>query len=105
MSIYEYLGLYMLFNFGMNDCLRELIQFNVRLHNTDFHCALGMKSLYKSDKIDQAKVQKSIKKILASYREDYPHLHDFSSTLNYQSLEKFHHSYFNALKTLSFSEL
>ncbi len=105
MTIYEYLGLYMLYNFGMNDCLRELVQLNVRLHNTDFHSALGMKSLYKADKLDPIKVSRHIRQILEYYSLKYPHLNDFSSTLNYQSNEKFHHSYFNALKTLSFSEL
>lgn len=105
LTIYEYLGLYMLFNFGMNDCLRELVQLNVRLHNTDFHSALGMKSLYKADKIDAARLKKKIKVILDSHSKQFPHLHDFTPSLNYETLERFHHSYFNALKTLSFSEL
>lgn len=106
LTIYEYLGLYMLYNFGMNDCLRELVQLNVRLHNTDFHSALGMPSLYKSEeKIDTSKLNKEIRTIINSYHKLYPHLHDFTESLNYESLEKFHHSYFNALKSLSFSEL
>jgi len=106
MTIYEYQGLYMLYNFGMNDCLRELVQFNVRLHNTDFFSALGMNSFYKNDdKLDTYLVSKEVKKILATYNKVYPHLHDFTDSLNYESLEKFHHSYFNALKSLSFSEL
>lgn len=106
LTIYEYLGLYMLYNFGMNDCLRELVQLNVRVHNTDFHSALGMSSLYKSeDKLDSSKINKKVKSILSSYHKLYPHLHDFSDGLNYESLEKFHHSYFNAIKSLSFSEL
>jgi len=106
LTIYEYLGLYMLYNFGMNDCLRELVQLNVRIHNTDFHSALGFHSLYKSEeKLDQTKISKEILKVLESYHKVYPHLHDFTSSLNYESLEKFHHSYFNAIKNLSFSEL
>ena len=106
LTIYEYLGLYMLYNFGLNDCLRELIQLNVRLHNTDFHSALGMKSLYKTDnKLDSSAISKQIRQTLDSYSKFYPHLHDFSEGLNYQSLEKFHHSYFNGLKSLNFSEL
>ena len=105
LTIYEYLGLYMLYNFGMNDCLRELVQLNVRLHNTDFHCALGMRNLYKSDKLNSALISKEIKQTIGSYSKQYPHLHDFSATLNYASYEKFHHSYFNALRSLSFSEL
>ncbi len=106
MSIYEYMGLYMLFNFGMNDCFRELVQLNVRLHNTDFNSALGLKSLYKSEqKIDRSRLSKKIQSILQSYATRYPYLQDFSSTLNFTSNEKFHHSYYNALKSLNFSEL
>jgi len=106
LTVYEYQGLYMLYNFGMNDCLRELVQLNVRLHNTDFYSALGMKSLYKNENTpDQTKVSRNIKAILNTYDKLYPHLYDFSDTLNYESLEKFHHSYFNAIKSLSFSEL
>lgn len=105
MSIYEYMGLYMLFNFGMNDCLRELVQLNVRLHNTDFNSALGLKSLYKNEQIDRSSLIKNIHTILESYSKRYPHLHDFSPTLNFESDEKFHHSYYNALKNLNFSEL
>lgn len=105
MSIYEYLGLYMLYNFGMNDCLRELVQLNVRLHNTDFNSALGIKSLYKNNKIDRSHLNRKIQTILESYSKRYPHLEDFSPFLNFESDEKFHHSYFNALKNLNFSEL
>jgi len=106
LTIYEYLGLYMLYNFGMNDCLRELVQFNVRLHNTDLHSALGIPSAYKSDeKLDKTYVTKELRATLNTYTKLYPHLHDFSEGLNYESLEKFHHSYFNALKSLNFSEL
>jgi len=106
LTIYEYLGLYMLYNFGMNDCMRELVQFNVRLHNTDLHSALGMQSPYKSEsKLDSSYVSKEVKKTLHSYHKLYPYLHDFTEGLNYESLEKFHHSYFNALKSLNFSEL
>ncbi|PHR56706.1 MAG: hypothetical protein COA44_07595 [Arcobacter sp.] len=106
LTIYEYLALYMLYNFGMNDCLRELVQLNVRLHNTDFHSALGIQSLYKSeDKLDSSKINKEIKTIISSYNKLYPHLHNFSEGLNYESLEKFHHSYFNGIKSLNFSEL
>ena len=105
LTIYEYLGLYMLYNFGLNSCLRELVQLNVRLHNTDFHSALGISSLYKGEKINSTKVSKAIHKIIKSYAKPYPHLHDFTGLLNYESSEKFHHSYFSALKTLNFSEL
>ncbi len=105
LTIYEYLGLYMLYNFGMNDCLKELIQLNVRLHNTDFHSALGIPSYYKSGKINSSKLSRKIGTIVASYIKTYPHLHDFSSQLNYETAEKFHHSYFSALRTLNFSEL
>ncbi len=105
MSIYEYLGLYMLYSFGMNDCLRELVQLNVRLHNTDFHSALGMESLYKNEKLESSKISKSIAEIIRSHAKTYPHLQDFSNILNYESPEKFHHSYFGALKNLNFSEL
>lgn len=105
LTIYEYLALYMLYNFGMNDCLRELVQLNVRLHNTDFYSALGMKSLLKEERLNSTEISKNIKSIIGYYSKQYPHLQDFSSTLNYSSLEKFHHSYFNALRSLSFSEL
>ena len=105
MNIYEYLGLYMLYNFGMNDCLRELVQFNVKLHNSDFYSALGVQSPYKNEKLNANKVAKEITQIIQGYAEKYPHLENFSEMLNYKSIEKFHHSYFIALKNLSFSEL
>ncbi len=105
MNIYEYLGLYMLYNYGMNDCLRELVQFNVRLHNADFYSALGDESLYKNDRLNASRINKEIIQILKGYTDKYPYLEDFSPVLKYQSVEKFHHSYFIALKNLNFSEL
>ncbi len=105
MSIYEYLGLYMLYNFGMNDCLRELVQLNVKLHNIDFNNALGIPSLYKKGQLDKKQLNKSVQGILKSHLKRYPHLLDFTSSLNFETEEKFHHSYFNALKNLNFSEL
>lgn len=105
LTIYEYLGQYMLYNFGMNDCLRELIQLDIRLHNTDFHSALGIESLYSDDRINRRKVSRAIQKIIRMHAERYPYLQDFTPSLNFKSNEKFHHSYFISLKTLNFSEL
>jgi len=104
-TIYEYMGLYMLYNFGLNDCLRELVQLNVRLHNTDFHNALSIPALNTADGLDESNINKKIRHIIKSYNKDFPYLHDFSSSLNYESIEKFHHSYFNGIKSLNFSEL
>ena len=105
LTIYEYMGLYMLYSFGMNQCLREFIQLNVRLHNTDFYSALGMQSMYKDEKLNSSKISQTVSKITNSYSKRYPNLQDFSHTLNYESSEKFHHSYFGALQALNFSEL
>jgi len=105
LSIYEYLGLYTLYNFDMNSCLRELVQLNVRLHNTDFHAALGYDSLFKDEKLNRNKVNGLIKNILNKNTKQYPHLLHFEEELNYETLEKFHHSYFLALNNLNFSEL
>lgn len=105
LNIYEYLGLYALFTFGMNDCLRQLFQFNVRLHNPDFFAALGLRKMHKSDKLDSKLIAQELGAIFATYTKDYPYLKDFSDSLNYQSLEKFHYSYFNAIKSLNFNEL
>ncbi len=105
LSIYEYLGLYMLYNFGMNECLRELTQLNVRLHNTDFHSALGYPSLFENESLNKTKVNMEIQNILSTYKKQYPHLENIETKLNYDSIEKFHHSYFLALNNLNFSEL
>ncbi len=105
LTIYEYLGQYMLYNYGMNKCLRALIQLDVRLHNTDFHSAVGIESLYKNGKLHKKKIFSLIRQIIHDYTDQYPYLHDFSSELNFISYEKFHHSFFLALKNLNFSEL
>ncbi|MBE0498224.1 MAG: hypothetical protein IBX43_03170 [Campylobacterales bacterium] len=105
LPIYEYLGQYMLYNYGMNPCLRELVQLNVRLHNTDFYSALGIESLYKNDKLRSKKISSLIRQSIHAYNEQYPYLHDFSPELNFSTNEKFHHSFFLALKNLNFSEL
>jgi len=105
LSIYEYLGLYMLYNFGMNACLRELTMLNVRIHNTDFHSALGYESLCKDEELNKNKISTEIQGIISSYSKQYPHLESFDKELNYDSLEKFHHSYFQNLNSLNFSEL
>jgi len=105
LSIYEYLGLYTLYNFDMNECLRELIQLNIRTHNTDFYSALGYESPFKEERLNSTKINKIIKEIIQRYTKQYPHLLSFEEELNYDSLEKFHHSYFLALNSLNFSEL
>ncbi len=105
LSIYEYLGLYTLYNFDMNSCLRELIQLNVRVHNTDFHSAIGYDSLFKEEKLNSHKLNTLIKDIINKNTKQYPHLLHFEEELNYETLEKFHHSYFLALNNLNFSEL
>lgn len=105
LSIYEYLGLYILYNYGMNECMRELIQLNVQLHNTDFYNALGIENLYVNENLNQSKISKTIQKIIKSYAKEYPYLESFDDSLNFDTIEKFHHSYFSSLKNLNFSEL
>jgi len=105
LSIYEYLGLYTLYNFDMNSCLRELVQLNVRLHNTDFYSAIGYESLFKDEKLNSSKLNALIKEIINKNTKQYPHLLHFEEELNYETIEKFHHSFFLALNNLNFSEL
>ena len=56
-------------------------------------------------KIINTKINAEVKKIIEPYNKLYPHLNDLSLNLNFESLEKFHHSYFNGIKSLNFSEL
>ena len=105
LSIYEYLGLYILYNFGLNECLRELTQLNIQLHNSDFYKALGLEDLYEKEDLNKKKITNNINKIIQTYEKKYPHLESFDDMLNYETLEKFHHSYFSCLKNLNFSEL
>lgn len=107
MTIYRYIPLYLLFNFGVHPSLQALLHLIVEIHHGDYFAELGFTPLYdpQSNRFDRRTILARIGRCIRPYQDQFPQLEEFSSNLNFADLEKFSYSYLLQLKHLDYSEL
>jgi hypothetical protein len=107
MTIYRYIPLYLLYNYGVHPSLQELLHLLVQIQQSDFFAELGYAPLYdaQNERFEKRIIAQRIAKAIKPYEEQFPQLEDFSQTLNYSDLEKFSYSFLLQVKHLDYSEL
>ena len=107
MTIYRYIPLYLLFNFGIHPSLQKLLHLLVRIQHSAYFAALGFTPLYDpvSGKFEKRTIVNRVTQALKPYRDQFPQLEDFSGALNFTDLEKFSYSFLLQVKHLDYSEL
>lgn len=106
-TIYRYIALNMLYNYGLHPSYRALLHLLVEVHNSDFFASLGYRPLYNAQRqhFDKEAIITAIDRAIKPYQKQFAHLKPFGKALNYTALEEFSHSFYLHLKELDYTEL
>jgi hypothetical protein len=105
-TIYRYIALYILFNYGIHPSLRALLHLHVQVYTSDFFAAEGENKLYdNSTKLFQKQlISDAINTAILPYQNRYKNLKNFSDQLNYSDLDHFSQSFYQQIKNLDYQE-
>jgi hypothetical protein len=106
-TIYQYIALYMLYNYGLHPVIRSLLHMFVSIYNREFFSALEYPALYNGDDNSFAKraIVSRIEEIITPYQSRFKSLKPFGGELNFTSLNEFSNSFYLQLKNLNFEEI
>jgi len=106
-TIYRYIALYILFNYGVHPSLRALLHLHVQIYASDFFAAEGEVMLYDSARklFQKESISNAIDSALSPYQNRYKNLRNFSKQLNYSDLDHFSQSFYLQIKNLDYQEL
>ncbi len=105
--IYDYVGLYLLYNFGLHPVLKRLLHTLVEIQNPRFFHALGYNVLYdeQNKSFSKRAIIAKIDEIISPYQSRFKLLKPFGSKLNFTSLNEFSNSFYLQLNNLNFQEI
>jgi hypothetical protein len=106
-TIYKYIAFYILYNYGLNPVIRNLLHLLVEIQNPDFFKKLGYQTLYNQDENNFSKrtIISRIEKIISPNQKRYKLLKPFGNELNFTSMNELSNSYYLQLKNLNFEEI
>lgn len=106
-TIYKYIAFYILYNYGLNPIVRNLLHLLVEIQNPDFFKKLGYSVLYNADENSFSKrtIISRIEEIILPSQKRYKLLKPFGSELNFTSMNELSNSYYLQLKNLNFEEI
>lgn len=107
MTIYRYIALYLLYNYGLHPSLRALLHLVVEVHYADYFKDIGYKPLYDqaSKNFEKRQIVNRIEKAIAPYQKQFKQLKPFGEKLAFSSLEQFSHDFYLQLKHLHYTEV
>ncbi|MCJ7766133.1 MAG: hypothetical protein MUP09_09375 [Thiovulaceae bacterium] len=105
-TIYRYIALYLLYNYGLHPSYSALLHLLVEVNNSDFFLSLGYRPLYheESGHFEKEAIIVAINSAIRPYKKEFTHLEPFGKKLNYTTLEEFSHSFYQHLKNLDYNE-
>jgi len=106
-TIYKYIALYLLYNYGLHPVTKALLHTLVEIQNPDFFNSLGYNTLYDAKNSTFAKraIISKIEEIILPYQSRFKLLKPFGDKLNFTSLNEFSNSFYLQLKNLNFEEI
>jgi hypothetical protein len=106
-TMYKYIALYLLYNYGLHPVTKALLHTLVEIQNTDFFKALGYKTLYdeQNSSFSKRAVISKIENIISPHQSRYKMLKPFGDKLNFTSLNEFSNSFYLQLKNLNFEKI
>ena len=106
-TIYKYISFYLLYNYGLNSVVKELLHTLVEIQNPLFFKNLGYTKLYNEEE-ETFSIKIIIKKIEESiepHQNRYKLLEAFGEELNFSSLNEFSNSFYLQIQNLNFEEI
>lgn len=106
-TIYEYIAFYILYNYGLNPIVRNLLHLLVEIQNPDFFKKLGYQTLYNRDEniFSKRAIVTKIEEIVHPNQKRFKLLKPFGNELNFTSINELSNSYYLQLKNLNFEEI
>ncbi len=106
-TMYKYIALYLLYNYGLHPVTKALLHTLVEIQNPDFFEALGYTALYnmRDSTFSKKSIVSKIEDIILPYQNRYKMLKPFGDKLNFTSLNEFSNSFYLQLKNLDFEEI
>ncbi len=107
LTIYRYISLYLLYNYGLHPSLRALLHLVIEVHHADYFKTLGFKPLYdpESGHFEKRTIINQIDKVITPYQQQFKQLRPFGEALSFNSLEEFSHDFYLQLKHLDYTEV
>lgn len=106
-TIYKYISFYMLYNYGLNPVIKELLHTLIEIQHSDFFESLGYTKLYdeESENFSKKQIIGKIEDIIEPHTQRYKLLEAFGEELNYSSLNEFSNSFYIQIQNLNFEEI
>lgn len=103
LSIPSYIVGYSLFNYSMPAPMRDLFNLFYQIMQYQFFIDLGINDHYRTEKgINISAIKKEIKSILASHKDEYPHMKIDFRKISFQDMCEFNRTYLETIKLINF---
>ncbi|HEB61822.1 MAG TPA: hypothetical protein ENI82_01605, partial [Bacteroidetes bacterium] len=105
--IYEYIALYILYNYGANPVIRALLHMLVEIQNPIFFKELNYNTLYNKDKSSfyKKEIISKIEEIIVPHQNRFKLLKPFGDKLNFSTINEFNNSFYLQLQELNFEDV
>jgi len=106
-TIYRYIALYILFNYGIHPSLRALLHLHVQVYTSNFFANEGALKLYDSstNTFEKKAISNAIAAAIEPYQYRYKNLKNFADQLNFSDLDHFSQSFYLQIQNLDYQEL
>ncbi|ABB43993.1 hypothetical protein Suden_0714 [Sulfurimonas denitrificans DSM 1251] len=106
-TMYKYIAMYLLYNYGLNPLTKELLHTLVEIQNPSFFKALGYTPLYDEESQIFAKraIVSKVDSIVSTHKNHFKKLEPFGDKLNFSSLNELNNSFYLQLKNLNYEEI
>ncbi|MDD2791190.1 MAG: hypothetical protein PHU40_11060 [Sulfurimonas sp.] len=106
-TIYKYIAFYMLYNYGLNPIIKNLLHLLVEIQNPSFFKKLGYTMLHNEEENTFSKraIISRIEESILPHQKRYKLLKPFGGELNFTTINEFSNSYYLQIKNLNFEEI
>jgi len=106
-TIYRYIAFYILYNYGLNPVIKELLHTLIEIQNPNFFKTLNYQTLYdeKTKTFSKRAIIHKIEDAITPFSSKYKALEPFGSLLNFDSENEFYNSFYLQLQNLNFEEI
>lgn len=106
-TMYKYIALYLLYNYGLHPVTKSLLHTLVEIQNQDFFKALDYPALYdeQGNKFSKKAIISKIESTIAPYQDRFKLLEPFGDELNFTTLNEFSNSFYLQVQNLNFEEV
>jgi hypothetical protein len=106
-TIYRYISFYILYTYGLNSVVKNLLHTLIEIQHPDFFKAFDYQVLYdkKTKTFSKRAIINKIEDAIIPFKSKYKSLEPFGQSLNFSSENEFYNSFYLQLQNLNFEEI